>query len=122
MNRAQADVVDGARGPEDNLMPLDPKPNFDAPAPPDLPEGTVEYHRAASGRRLHLADGVKLRDPDSGLDYSRPGIDLGFRLNVARTADPEIIHRIEGCAKGCTLHPKGIPKHRGYGVGQVVWR
>lgn len=130
--RKPLEVVDGLRGPEASIpfgqVPGQPSPEqyreLAVPvSPADLPEGTVEYHSGIGSLWLHLSDGHKKRDIDSGYEFTTPGIDLHFAQGVARTTDPEVIHRVEGCKAGsCELHPKGLPAHAGFGLGKTIWR
>ena len=129
ITRKPLEVVDGLRGPEaDQSIPSPEQyranqPMSALPALADLPPGTVEYHSGTGSLWLHLADGHKMRDPDTGYEFTKPGLDLRFGQGSARTADPDIIHRIEGCkASECSLHPRGIPQHTGYGIGKTLWR
>src|SRR5574341_78182 len=120
--RAPLQVIEGLRSANDVQhqfeAPLAPQPQRLGP----LPEGFVEYQSFTGALFLHLADSHKLRDADTGAEYIRPGIDLRFEMGIARTDDPEIMHRCEGCPPDCKLHARKLPAHRGYGVGQLFWR
>jgi len=121
-NRQPLEVVDGMRG----AITLQEPPKSAQPAYPaaqfDLPPGTVEYRSMTGGLWLVLSEAHKLRDPDSGYEHVTPGLSIQFAQGVARTADPEKIHRIEGCAAKCELHPRGLPAHPGFGIGKTLWR
>ena len=127
MSRLPAEIVAGTVGPE-SLVSWSPVPGPKSGIDPlldyalDLPPGTVEYHSAALSLRLQLTNGRKLRDPDSGYEHVEPGVSIQFRQGRVRTADPEVIHRIEGCPAGCKVHKTPIPAFKGYGLGRTVWR
>ena len=121
-SRQPLDVIDGLRGAEMPERVAVEKPVEPRAMPYALPEGTVEYHSMTGGLRLLLGDGTSLRDPVTGRDISVPPVMIQFSQGIAITADSEKIHRIEGCAKGCEQHPRGMPAHPGYGVGRTLWR
>lgn len=121
-SRQPLDVIEGLRGAEMPERQVVEKPVEPRYTPHALPEGTVEYHSMTGGLWLLLGDGTSLRDPVTGRDVSIPPVTIQFAQGIALTADPEKIHRIEGCAKGCELHPKGMPQHPGFGIGRTLWR
>ena len=131
--RKPLEVVDGIRGPEDLAMATPSPEHYRADdqinlitgsqSLSDLPPDTVEYHSLTGGLWLHLSDSHKMRDPDTGYEFTRPGLALKFGQGIARTSDSEVIHRIEGCNAGeCQLHPRGLPQHPGYGIAKTLWR
>ena len=120
-SRKPLDVIEGLRGAV-AVADQPAAPEMPKAAPYALPDGTVEYHSMTGGLWLLLGDGTSLRDPVTGRDISIPAVTIQFAQGIAMTADPQKIHRIEGCAKGCELHPGGMPKHPGYGVGRTLWR
>lgn len=120
-SRQPLEVVEGLRGAiVMQEAPVTPKPLPTLRA--DLPEGTVEYHSMTAGLWYPLSMGTKQRDPITGYEFTTPGLAMRFKMGIFRTADPEIIHRAEGCKAGCELHPRGIPKAAGFGLGATFWR
>ena len=119
-SRQPLEVVEGLRGA---IVMQEAPVTKPMPAPPraDLPEGTVEYHSMTAGLWYPLSMGTKQRDPVTGYEYTTPALAMRFVRGIFRTADPEIIHRAEGC-KSCELHPRGIPKAAGFGLGLTFWR
>jgi hypothetical protein len=119
MSRRPAEVVDGMRGPNVDLEPPKPEPQRRRL---DLPEGTVEYICPEfPGLRLSLAhyDPVMLAD---GTLYKGRAVIAQFVRGRLVTDDVQVIHRLEGCPRGCQDHPHGEKPHKDYGLTKVFFR
>lgn len=122
MARRAPEIVEGLRSPDMDLS--SPQPESPRPAL-DLPEGTVEYVCPEfAGAWFTLADPepMVVMTPSGPQTITPQKVTLKFSRSRAITADPQVIHRVEGCPAGCPLHPLGLPPHPKYGLGKTFWR
>jgi hypothetical protein len=105
-------------------------------------DGEVVFQSAFTKHKVQITAPNDMLDPSTGTVVRGRPLVLRFEDNMARTTDPEIIHKIKGCDEveereapngrklvrvvGCSLGGHGIRKlihqpHLRYGIGRDIW-
>jgi hypothetical protein len=108
-------------------------------------DGETVFQSAFTAHRVQITAPNDMLDPSTGTIVRGRPVVLRFEQGIARTTDPEIIHKVKGCDQqemrtvegprgsrqyvrvtGCSLGGHGIRKlihqpHPRYGIGKDFW-